>query len=789
MFAAHIRKNTFGETDVVQSVREHCIGVADLASEFCSDFGASSIIKCAALLHDIGKINTDFNDYIHGLNCIKRGEIDHCFAGAKFIINFAEEFDERNHCNTANLIAKLVISHHGLHDWVTENCEDYLKQRTGKENRYDEILKNTQMLFSKKSFAQIFEKATEEYENIRSKIYELSERNKKTFCFYMGMLERLLQSALVDADRIDTAEFMVGKRIRLSYDLKDVMDKMYDNIEDKVKKFRCMTDNISVSRMDISDRCAGFAKEKRGICSLVVPTGGGKTLSSLRFAIHYCKRFGMKKIIYIAPYMSILEQNADVIRKVVEDESMFLEYHSNFAGRINNVEEMSEYEIRTDLWDSPILATTMVQFLDTLFSDSMTCVRRMHNLSKSVIIIDEIQTIPIKCLNLFKLAVRFLEKICGCTIVLCSATQPDWKEGKYGIKFESEESMTGDYSTDFEKFKRNEIISALRDEQYSFEEAADFSCDKFRENGNLLLIVNTKKAAFEIYENIKKRDVMYMDQRAEIIHLSTSMCPKHRNDMLCNIRRLLKACKPVICVTTQLIEAGVDVSFNCVVRSLAGLDSIAQAAGRCNRNGENECSPVYVINIKDENLSKLKQIREAGDITRHIMQVFPNRFSDTDIMSEYFRNLYRTFSDSTSYNVEINGVKTDIIELLSLNRVFNSPMNLVVGVDKAQAFATAGSRFEVISNNTINVIVPYEDEARYIIERLNCDIEYIEQKELLRKAQKYTVSIYQNSARNLYSINGLYELNTKGIYAVEDSFYDMYVGLKSESVQQEFLCF
>ena len=693
------------------------------------------------------------------------------------------------HRDTAELIARIIISHHGLHDWVTCNSVYYFAERIGKSERYDEIMKNSTEFLSDTNFDELFEKAVKEYEILHNKILEISERDKKKYCFYMGMLERLLESVLVDSDRIDTAEFMENKRIMLDYDVKSVWDKMYKNVESKSDEFRNLTDKISVKRISISDRCAEFSKKPRGIVKLVVPTGGGKTLSSMRFAINYCRNFGMDRIFYIAPFMSILEQNSDVIKSLIEDEKLFLEYHSNIISDLNNDEELAEYELRTDLWDCPVIATTLVQFLNTLFSGNMTCVRRMHRFIKSVIIIDEVQSVPIKCVNLFNLAMNFLSECCECTIVLCSATQPTFEDGKCGIRFDDEESMTGDYTADFEDFKRTEIISALRMEQYSFEQAADFCVEKFNENGNVLMIVNTKKAAAEIFGYINERDISYSDKKAEIIHLSTSMCPNHRTEMLDKIRGFLNEDIPVICITTQLIEAGVDISFNCVVRSLAGLDSAAQAAGRCNRHGTDKCRPVYLINIKDENLAKLKQIKEAQDISRQIINYSPKNFSDEDSMSLYFKKLYHAFEDNLDYKVKVNGVNTTILDLLSLNTIFNPQSHHAADFYKAQAFATAGKKFEVISNNTLSVIVPYTDEAKYIIERLNCDIDYDEEKGLLRKAQKYIVSIYSNTEQKLESENGIYELNHKGIFAAEDRFYNRELGLTTEPAEQEFLSF
>ncbi|MGN0595613.1 MAG: CRISPR-associated helicase Cas3' [Hominimerdicola sp.] len=791
MLAAHIRRNKNGEIEKEQSVKAHCLGAQKLSGDFAEKLGFVSIAKLAALIHDMGKLANDFNGYIHGTNNFKRGQIDHCYAGAKFITDYAKKFDGFKYSDTAQLIARTVVSHHGLHDWVTCTCssENYFVERIRKSERYDEIKRNSAEFLADTNFDELFKKAADEYEILNTKILDFSQRNCIKYCFYMGMFERLLQSVIVDSDRIDTAEFMENQKLCLEYNPKSVWDKMYENIQRKNEEFIKFTDKISIKRMSISDRCAEFAQEKHGICRLVVPTGGGKTISSMRFAVNYCKKFGMDRIFYIAPFMSILEQNSDVIKSIVGDERLFLEFHSNIVSKIDDAEELAEYELRTDLWDCPVIATTMVQFLNTLFSNKLTSVRRMHKLSRSVIIIDEVQSVPLKCVNLFNLAMNFLAKFCDCTIVLCSATQPVFEDLEYEIMLDKEDSMTGDYKDDFEDFKRTETISAVRAEQYSFEQAADFCIEKFNENGNVLMIVNTKKAAAEIYNCINQQKIIYNGQKARIIHISTSMCPCHRTNTLDEIRRLLDEKVPVICITTQLIEAGVDISFNCVVRSLAGLDSAAQAAGRCNRHGRDKCRPVYLINIKDENLGRLKQIKEAQDISRQLIDYSPESFADTETMSLYFKKLYNVFKSELNYNVNINGTLDTILDLLSVNKLFNSETHHVADFNKAQAFATAGKKIEVISNNTLNVIVPYNDEAKNIIERLNCDIDYNEEKELLRKAQKYIVGIYSYTAQKLRSDDGIYELNDKGIFASEDRFYSSELGLTSKPAELEFLNF
>lgn len=350
-----------------------------------------------------------------------------------------------------------------------------------------------------------------------------------------------------------------------------------------------------------------------GIAQLIVPTGGGKTLSALRFAIEYAVEHKKERIFYISPFMSILEQNGDVIREIAGDDN-YLEHHSDmYCKIIDNKhkskeevnDELEDYELRCRHWDKQVICTTMVQFFDTLFSSRTEALRRMHRFTDSVIIIDEVQSIPIRCVYLFNLAMNFLSEFMGCTIVLCSATQPTFEQCKYPIMLDKDSSMTGDYTKDFEDFKRTEVVSLLNNQGNTYEEAAVICMDKYRENGNLLFVVNTKTATAEIFRNVTQLNDEE-EIKAKVVHLSTNMCPAHRRKAIDDIRRMLDNNERVICITTQLIEAGVDISFKCVIRSSAGLDNIAQAAGRCNRNGEDDRRNVYIIKLR-MNISKARK--------------------------------------------------------------------------------------------------------------------------------------------------------------------------------------
>ncbi|MBP3273309.1 MAG: CRISPR-associated helicase Cas3', partial [Ruminococcus sp.] len=704
MFAAHISADSRRE----QSVQEHCRNTAELCAGYCKIAGAENIGRLAGLLHDAGKLCSDFDNYIRGISRFSRGEIDHSYAGAKYITENADKV----HAGVSRLIARVIISHHGLHDWVDENCKDYFNIRIANDKNYGQIKQNILLTIGADEFDELLKKAADEYRALCQKIKNISKT--PTDCaFYLGLLERFLESALIDADRTDTASFMDDAEYPEYSAVPELWQSMKNNMEKKLAEFSERTDVISEQRKSISDRCADFAKNDVKICRLIVPTGGGKTLSSLRFAIEYCLEHGMEKIVYTAPFMSILEQNGAEIKGIAGEDN-FIEHHSNaLAEKSDNSEELSDYELHTERWDKPVIATTMVQFLNALFLGKSASVRRFHRIAKSVIIIDEVQSIPLKCLNMFDLAVNFLSHICGAAVVLCTATQPVTDDVRHPMLMDENESMTGDYQADFEVFRRTEIIPDIDPYGYSYEEAADFCADKFTTAGDLLVIVNTKSSALKMYDLIRNR----CGNDADVVHLSTNMCPQHRRDKIKAIRKLLGEKKPVICVTTQLIEAGVDISFRCVVRSLAGLDSAVQAAGRCNRHGESiDVRPVYLIKLKEEKLGNLKEISTAQDITQHMAESGEyTDISSPEAVSDYFVKLYQYEKDKLSYSVPKHET---LVNYLSLNTNLYDVSPKTSSQFESQAFKTAGKLFKVIDENTRDVIVPYNDEAEEIISRL-----------------------------------------------------------------------
>lgn len=411
----------------------------------------------------------------------------------------------------------------------------------------------------------------------------------------------------------------------------------------------------------------------------------------------------------------------------------------------------------------------------------------MHRLCNSVIIIDEVQSIPTRCISLFNLAMNYMQEIGESCIVLCSATQPTFEKVKYPLIIDADASMTGDYSNDFLAFKRNEIVSQITNGGYSYEQAADFCIQKFEEEGNVLFVVNTKPAAYRIYQELKKKEL----KDIRIIHLSTNMCPEHRRKSICELKDLLESKQKIICVTTQLIEAGVDISFPCVIRSLAGLANAVQAAGRCNRSGEyDQCCNVYLLNLNEECIRNLKEIQTGQNVTRYLLE--NENYSDmqaVETLSVYFEKYYQELKNELNYNTEDMEIQTDLLDLLSLNENRCSAwMKDPLCFYNRQAFKTAGKLFQVIDDNTMSVIVPYDEEAEMVIECLRSVEHYDEWEKKLREAQKYVVGINQRLEKILRQEQAI-ELLPSGVYILDKGYYDSECGVWKEGKNIEFLMY
>lgn len=799
MFCAHINPITLKE----QSVKEHLYSVSRMSMEFGVKISVGATTELIGMLHDMGKQTNMFNSYIRysAMNPNDKslkGSIDHSTAGAKFIYDRFYNTNDPYQNLTAQLISLAICSHHGgLIDCLDLDGIDKFTARIKKDKDYfyDEALSNYKSQISEMvEIDDLFNKSKEEVRAILTTINRINETAKFGH-FAAGMLERYLFSCVIDADRYDTYAFMEGKEAQLDIDKLPLWNELADALETKLKNYPKLS-RIDLLRQEVSISCKNFAVNKPGIYQLSVPTGGGKTLSSLRYALNHAKNFNKDRIFYIVPFTTIIDQNAKEIKDILGRADIILEHHSNLV--VDNKQE--EYKLLTERWDNPMVLTTMVQFLETLFSGGTQGVRRMHNLANSIIILDEIQSIPIKCINMFNSAINFLAGVCNATIILCTATQPLLSSTKIPLKLSENSNIISDMHEKFKQFKRVNLVDKMIIGGYSATMLKDFVLNIMDRLDSVLVILNTKNAAKEVFNELKKvNGELPKEKQYLICHLSTGMCPSHRMKVLKYTREKLNQHERVICISTQLIEAGVNISFGCVVRSLAGLDSIAQAAGRCNRHGETDCSDVYIVNVQGEDVSKLVDIKEGQECTKRVIDEFkedPNMF-DNDLLSpkameRYYKYYFYNRMNEMNYTLSKPNSDKSMYDLLSEN---NEAVNAFKGRNGykpelmlKQAFKTAGNNFQVIDQNTVGAIVPYE-EGEELITLINGACDLGELKQYLKRAQQFSVNLFEADKRKLEAMGGLIGLKGNTVIAIRREFYTVDVGVTFDKAPMEFYDF
>lgn len=799
------------------TLEQHLLGVADKTKRFATKINLHEQGEMIGLLHDLGKysakfqayiqsaiglINEDEDDYVdaHGL----RGTIDHSTAGAQLIWDELSKHGDMGRI-VGQILALCIASHHsGLIDCLASGVGTPTKDNFSKRMRKSderthlcevtgkidaEILKRFQELITISGMVDGLKNALRQVMQ-----YDLTKgidpsQNQITQ-FKIGLLVRFLFSCLIDADRIDTADAekprAAKKRQHGDYVEWSIL---IERLEKRLLEFGD-TESIDKIRRDIADHCRDAAQRDKGIFTLSVPTGGGKTLASLRFALHHAQQHKMDRVIYIIPFTSIIDQNADVVRTILEPKgvprgSIVLEHHSNLTPEQQGWRE----KILSENWDAPVIYTTTVQLLETLFGAGTRGARRMHQLANTVLVFDEIQTLPVNTVHLFCNAINFLVEHCGSSVVLCTATQPLLNRvdsSKGALKFNEDDEIMPNVKGLFEDLKRVEVFNQRKPGGWQCTEVAELAMREVKESGSCLVIVNTKKSASTLFTLCRQTQGM------RVFHLSTNMCPAHRKKILAGIRKLLDDKSPVLCVSTQLIEAGVDVDFGSVIRYMAGLDSIAQAAGRCNRNKRREVGHVYIVNPADENLDNLEEIREGKKVAERLLddeqsgaEDFEGNILAKKAMERYFEYYFFARRNEMNYPVpkELIGREDNLLNLLSLNHLavadYGTQNGSKPNIYLRQSFMTAAKAFKVIDAPTRGIIVPYGSEGKKLIGEL-CGAFEVEKKfKLLRRAQQYTVNVFPYQMEKLQKENALHEIQ-KGVdilYLMDARYYNEDFGL------------
>ncbi|WP_294464771.1 CRISPR-associated helicase Cas3' [uncultured Ruminococcus sp.] len=701
-YIAHLRSETDKKE---QPLYEHIKNVAELSKKFSECLILSDYAEIIGMLHDIGKYSNRFQQRINGNDKIK---VDHSTCGAQ------EAFKMK-----LLMAAFCIAGHHG--------GIPNIGVRTDSEN--DPTLTGR------------LKRNTEDYsawinEVDRSKFKPIAEPFTKNRIPYTFIL-RFLFSCLVDADYLDTENFMSnGAVLRDSgEDLTYLLNLLNKHIE----KWQNPSGKLNILRTQMLNECIDVGKNcNEKLFTLTVPTGGGKTISSMAFALNYAVKHSKKRIIYVIPYTSIIEQNAEVFRKIFGMNNV-LENHSNVDFDSLDNETKIQMMLAAENWNSPIVVTTAVQFFESMFSNKPSKCRKIHNIADSVVIFDEAQMLPLDYLLPCATAIRQLAENYNSAVVLCTATQPNFqsilnlteKNNKLQLTeiCKSAEKMADDFRRVNFKYE-----GKLEDDEIALE---------LKQCKQVLCIVNKKAHAQKIYSMLGKSD--------ENFHLSTYMYPAHRQQVLDEIRKRLDENKPCRVVSTSLVEAGVDIDFPTVYRAISGIDSILQAGGRCNReNKRNSAESVVHIFNTDEVLSYQQTNTDAA---MAVIKKYGDKIYLPEAIKMYFDDLYYYRDIDKTHKVFD---KKDIIHCLT---------NL--------EFETVSQRFKMIENDTKALYICTDENKEEINQLRNGNYT----KELFRSLQKYVVNLYEKDFNKLNEVCAIEYVDNIFYILADNKYYSSKSGI------------
>ena len=691
-YIAHARQDS-SEIWHSHPLQKHLQKVAQLAKRFAGRYG-SLFAEYAGLLHDLGKFQEAFQKYIRNasgfekenahledVESTKLRKISHSTAGAKYAVERLNPF-------FGHLLAYLIAGHHaGLADWYDKGSLKHRLQQA--DNELEASLSGLAESGLPKDFFPLSD------DDLMRDFFAFWEDGAKLEELHIWL--RFLFSCLVDADFLDTEAFMNGYAdadtaqaagLRPKFPGLDELHRRYEQYMAQLHEESDKDSFLNQERHAILQQCFSAAETDRTLFSLTVPTGGGKTLASLGFALKHALKFGKKRIIYAIPFTSIIEQNANVFRKALGND-VVLEHHSNLE--VKEDKETAKTRLATENWDAPLIVTTNVQLFESLFAAKTSRCRKIHNIADSVVILDEAQQLPRDFQKPITDMMRVLARDYGVTFVLCTATQPELGknidafgrtilEGLPDVR-----EIVADKIALSEKLRRVRIkMPPPNGETQSWQEIAD----EIAARPCVLAVVNTRKHAQKLFAALPSNGIR--------LHLSANMCATHRSEVIALVRRYLALYragslhKPLWLVSTQLIEAGVDLDFPCVYRAMAGLDSIAQAAGRCNREGKLPQLGEVVV-FRAEEGAPSGSLKQGQDITEEMLKagllgdpLSPSAFA------EYFRR----------FNGKGDVDKHDITRLLMAESSSNeNPL--------AIKFRTAAERFRLIDNQGVALVVPF----------------------------------------------------------------------------------
>lgn len=707
-------------------LRKHLQEVARLAKEFACKFQSEDIAYWTGFLHDVGKAHPAFQEYLK--QCATEPEKkhrgpDHKGAGALLAAQKLE------------FIVFLIAGHHGgipnkadLKTWLREKIATPQTQEAIAIAIGNGLFNSVVPDLAPPSFVA------------KSKDPLVCE-------FYL----RMLFSALVDADFLDTEAHFEEDKSSSRGCTRAVAELWTWFKEDQKKLLGKGNEKLKRIRDEIYANCIDTAVLEPGFFRLTVPTGGGKTRSVMAFALNHAIRHGKDRVIVTIPYTSIIEQTADVYREIFDqlDKNIVLEHHS--AVNATNGDEADDgttwARLASENWDAPVIVTTTVQLFESLFSNRTGRCRKLHNIANSVVVLDEVQTLPSQLLSPILDVLRQLVSHYGVSVVMCTATQPALDSSPYLQGIDNVREIIPDPSRLFKELKRVDYVPIARTETWEWSRVAD----EMQGETQSLAIVNTKKDAIAL---LKALD----DEHA--LHLSTLLCGSHRRDVLRKVREALDAGEPCRLVATQVVEAGVDIDFPVVLRAVGPLDRIVQAAGRCNREGRLlENGRMIVFNPAEGNVPK-GDYRTGTDTACGLMGVDGFDFNDPSVYETYFKRLYQA-------------VNTDVPKIQELRKNF--------------CYKDVSDSFQFIKDVSVPVVVRYRglDGQNNEVDKILSNARYMQPLVFMRKLQPYIVNI-NGYLLQQYQREGLVKELFSGLWEWLGS-YDSVTGLIATAIAPEFL--
>lgn len=730
-----------------QTLQSHAQNVGNSAANFAQIFGAQDIAYHTGQLHDLGKYSLEFQARLNGGS----RSVDHSTTGAKIAV-------ERWGGVIGKLMAFCIAGHHaGLANGAGEgNNRNTLKQRLA--------------LQFGKDIPELDSVWLQEIKLPETLPVPLLKADVHHPYFSYAFFTRMLYSCLVDADYLDTEAFYLNLENKiaerggypdlnaLQHNFNQFINAFRRRIAQAPEQTEAEKRNATLNRLrsEILDHAVEQAAQPQGLFTLTVPTGGGKTFTSMAFVLEHAKRHSMRRVIYVIPFTSIIEQNAAEFCKAFGElgEQAVLEHHSTFDdGKLQNEATKDKLRLASENWDAPIVVTTAVQFFESLFDDRSSCCRKLHNITGSVIILDEAQMLPLNLLLPIMQAIKELAQNYHCSVVMCTATQPAVQaENGFYCGFENVREIAPKPTALFDKLRRTTV------QHIGTQTDADLLA-KLGEHPQMLVIVNNRCHARSLYDQAKHLDGTF--------HLTTLMCAKHRSQKLDEIRTRLKNGEPCRVIATSLIEAGVDVDFPLVMRAEAGLDSVAQAAGRCNREGKRlpENSFVWVF-TPEEQWKVSPELAAQAAVMRLTADSFSDDLLSTQAVAAYFAELY-----------QLKGSELDNKKILKMHNDTGQSLDF--------PFQTIADKFRMIESHMQPLIIPFDVDAENLISSLH-HADHI--GGLLRKLQPYTVQIPEKALTALYKAGRIEPINEqnfgKQFYTLIGlDLYDEVAGLSWEDTE------